>query len=68
MECDKSTVKNNIGTAQCNNEIVKFVNKKQDTTECDKNRVSSMLVLLNVTMKPSNLRNKGTTICDKRTV
>ena len=29
-----------------------------------------MLVLLNVTMEPSNLRkkNKGTTICDKRTI
>ena len=29
----------------------------------------AMLVLLNVTIEPSNLRkNKGTTICDKRTV
>ena len=29
-----------------------------------------MLVLLNITMEPSNLRkkNKGTTICDKRIV
>ena len=32
----------------------------------------AMLVLFNVTMEPSNLKkknnNKGTTICDKRTV
>ena len=37
---------------------------------CDKNRANAMLVLLNMTIKPSNLRKKknGTTICDKRTV
>ena len=40
------------------------------TVTCDKNRADEMLVLLNMTMEPSNLRkkNKGTTICDKRTV
>ena len=38
-ECDKSTVRNNVGSAQCNNETVKFEKKKQGTTECDKNRV-----------------------------
>ena len=27
-ECDKSMVRSNVGTAQCNNETVKFENKK----------------------------------------
>ena len=38
-ECDKSTVRSNVGTAQFNNGAVKFKNKKQGTTECDKNKV-----------------------------
>ena len=40
------------------------------TVTCDKNKTDAMLVLLNITMEPSNLRkkNKGTTICDKRIV
>ena len=38
-ECDKSAVRSNIGTPQCNNGTVKFENKKQGTTERDKNRV-----------------------------
>ena len=40
------------------------------TVTCDKNRADVTLVLLNMTIEPSNLRkkNKGTTICDKRTV
>ena len=38
-ECDKSTVRSNVGTAQCNNGTVKFKNKKNGTTECDENRV-----------------------------
>ena len=38
------------------------------TVTCDKNRENAILILLNMTMEPSNLRkkNKGTTICDKR--
>ena len=48
------------GTTQCD----------KRTATCDKNRVDVMLVLLNMTMEPSNLRekNKETTICNKRTV
>ena len=40
------------------------------TVTCNKNRTNAMLILLNITMEPSNLRkkNKGTTICDKRIV
>ena len=40
------------------------------TVTCDKNRANVMLVLLNMTMEPSNsnLKKKGTIICDKRTV
>ena len=38
-ECDKSTVRSNVGTAQFNNRTVKFKNKKQGTTECDENKV-----------------------------
>ena len=48
------------GTTQCD----------KRTVTCDKNRADVMLLLLNMTMEPSNLRkkNKGTTICDKRIV
>ena len=38
-ECNKNTVRSNVGTAQFNNGIVKFKNKKQGTTECDENKV-----------------------------
>ena len=46
------------GTTQCNKRTVTY----------DKNRVDAILVLLNMTMKSSNLRkkNKGTTICGKK--
>ena len=39
IECDKSMIRSNVGTAQCNNETVKFENKKQGTIECEENRV-----------------------------
>ena len=32
-------VKSNFDTAQCNNETIKFENKKEGNTECDKNKV-----------------------------
>ena len=39
------------------------------TTECEKIQSNVMLVLINVTMKPSNVRkNKGTTACYESTV
>ena len=47
------------GTNQCD----------KRTITCDKNRADVMLVLLNMTMEPSNLRkkNKRTITCDKTT-
>ena len=39
------------------------------TTECEKIQSNVMLVLINVTMEPSNVRkNKETTTCYKGTV
>ena len=39
------------------------------TTECEKIQSNVMLVLINVTMEPSNVRkNKGTMACYKSTV
>ena len=62
------------GTTQCDKRIVKCdkrtITCDKRTVTCDKNRTYAMLVLLNITIEPSNLRekNKGTTICDKRTI
>ena len=39
IKFDKSTVKSDIGTAQCNIRTIKFENKKQGTTKCDKKRI-----------------------------
>ena len=36
-ECDKSSVTYNIGTAQCEDEIIKCEKKNNGTTKCDKN-------------------------------
>ena len=48
-ECDKSTVRSNVGIAQCNNK--KILNVTKIVTDV-------MLVLLNKIMKPSNVRKK----------
>ena len=48
-ECDKSTVRSNVGIAQCNNKKILNVTKIE---------IDAMLVLLNKTMKPSNMRKK----------
>ena len=32
-------VRSNVSIAQCNNETIKFENKKEGNTECDKNKV-----------------------------
>ena len=47
------------------------VRKNKKTIECDKVRSHVMLVLYNVTMKLSNVKNKkknGLTECDKSTI
>ena len=75
-ECDKRTVTCDIRITQCEDGTVKCkknVRKSPNVTKelsRDKNRPNVMLVLLNMTIEPSNLRGKkkGTTICDKRTV
>ena len=36
-ECDKSSVTYDIGTAQCEDEIIKYEKKNNGTTKCDKN-------------------------------
>ena len=48
-ECDKSTIRSNVGIAQCNNK------KILNVTEIE---IDATLVLLNKTMKSSNVRKK----------
>ena len=40
IECDKSTVTCDIGTAQYEDSIIKCEKKNKRTTECDKNTVT----------------------------
>ena len=76
-QCDIRTAQWDDGTVKCEkkikeppNVIKKTVTCDKRTVTCNKNRTNAMLILLNITMEPSNLRkkNKGTTICDKRIV
>ena len=62
-KCDKRTVTCDVKTTQYEDETVKYEKKAREppnvtkkTIICDKNRADVMLVLLNMTMKPSNLR------------
>ena len=71
-KCEKRIVTCNVGTTQCENETVKCEKKNKGTTKCDKKNVTydkrtitcnkkrtdAMLVLLNITMEPSNLGKK----------
>ena len=56
--CNKRTVKCDVGIAQYDNGTIKYEKKNKETTECNKKRTDAMLVLLNITMEPSNLRKK----------
>ena len=71
-QCDIRTAQWDDGTVKCEKKIKEPPNVIKKTVTCNKNRTNAMLILLNITMEPSNLRkkkkNKGTTICDKRTV
>ena len=72
IKCEKRTVICDIGTAQCEVGTIKCEKKNKGTTKCDKKtvtydkrtvtcnkkRTDTMLVLLNITMEPSNLRKK----------
>ena len=55
-KCDKITIKCDVGTAQWGDGTVTHCDKR--TVTCDKNRTYAMLVLLNITIEPSNLRKK----------
>ena len=62
-KCDKRTVTCDVKTTQYEDETVKYEKKAREppnvtkkTIICDKNRADVMLVLLNMKMKPSNLR------------
>ena len=68
--CDIGTAQWDDGTVKCEKKIKEPPNVIKKTVTCNKNRTNAMLILLNITMEPSNLRkkNKGTTICDKRIV
>ena len=52
-------VRNNVGSAQCNNETVKFGEKKNKVPpNVIKIESDAMLILFNVTMESSNVRKK----------
>ena len=64
-KCEKRTITCDVGITQYEDGTVKCEKKNKGTTQCnkrtitcDKNRVYAMLVLLNMTMEPSNLRKK----------
>ena len=57
-ECDKSTVIYDVGIVQCDNGTVKCEKKIQGPSNVRNVRSNMMLVLLNMTMKPSNVRKK----------
>ena len=58
-KCEKRIVTCDIGTTQCEDETVKCEKKTiTRTVTCDKNRTNAMLVLLNITVELSNLREK----------
>ena len=64
-EYDKRTFTCDIGTTQYEDGTIKCEKKSKGTNKydkrtitCDKNIVDVMLVLLNITMEPSNLRRK----------
>ena len=58
-ECEKSTVRSNVGTTLCNNERIKFENKKNRVSlNVTKIESDAMLVLLNVIVEPLNVRKK----------
>ena len=62
-KCDKRTIKCDVGTPQWGDGTVTHCDKRtitcdKRTVTCDKNRTNAMLVLLNITIEPSNLRKK----------
>ena len=66
IECDKRTVICEVGTAQCEDETVKYKKKIiKRTNECDKRTITCdigiaqcEIGLHNVRMEPSNIRKK----------
>ena len=56
--CDRRTVKFNIGTAQYDNENIKFEKQIKEPLNVTKWLSNAMLELYNVRMEPSNVRNK----------
>ena len=70
-KCDKSTVKSDVGPAQCKNRTVKCEKNNKGTNECDKRTVTCDVETAQCedgTVKCEKKKNKGTTECDKRTV
>ena len=54
-KCDKSIVRGDVGTTQCNNRIVKCEKKNRVPPNVTKVRSRVMLVLSNVTIELSNV-------------
>ena len=58
-QCDKRTVTYDVGTAQCEDETIKYENKKvREPPNMRKKLSYVMLELHNVRMEPSNVRKK----------
>ena len=57
-ECDNSTVRSDVGTAQCNNGTIKCEKKNKVPLYVTKVQSNLMFLLPNVTMKLSNVSKK----------
>ena len=58
-EKSKGTTKCEKRTITCDKKTVTCDKNRKKIVTCDKNRTDAMLVLLNITMEPSNLRKKN---------
>ena len=58
IKCDKKTVTWNVGTAQCEDETVKYKKKIREPLNMTKVLSNVMLELYNVRMEPSNVKKK----------
>ena len=56
--CDRRTIKFDIGTAQCNNGIIKFEKQIKEPLNVTKELSNVMLELHNMRMEASNIRKK----------
>ena len=66
-ECDKSTVRSDVSTAQCENEIIKCEKKGKGTIKCDNRTVTCKVGTAQCEdgIVKCEKKSKETTECDK---